>query len=142
LASKLLLPACKSIHLQPDKKGGSMKGNLFYRWFWLGVLLAGLLTGCGKANDPNDSLRVLVEIPDGERTELFWFGVERKELEVKSGSETSVYPWSTGEQVDIDLKEGDRLVFRAFDQEGHLLVLGQASVGEAKFVSIPVARVL
>ena len=89
-----------------------------------------------------DSLRVLVQIPEGERPELFWFGVEKRELEVKRGEEVVSYPWNTGQAVEIDLSEGDSLVFRAFDREGRLVVTGDALVGSAKMVSIPLRRVL
>lgn len=102
----------------------------------------GLAVGCGKQDPEADSLRVLVQIPAGERAELFWFGVEKKELEVKQGDETKAFPWNTGQAVDMSLSEGDGLVFRAFDREGRLLVTGEAFVGSAKIVSIPLRRVL
>lgn len=102
----------------------------------------GFATGCGKQDTEADSLRVLVQIPEGERPELFWFGVDRKELEVKQGEEAKAYPWNTGQAVEINLSEGDSLVFRAFDQEGRLVVTGEAVVSQAKMVSIPLRRVL
>lgn len=102
----------------------------------------GLGAGCGKQDPEADSLRVLVQIPEGERPELFWFGVERKEIEVKQGDESKSYPWNTGQAVEMDLSEGDSLVFRAFDREGRILVTGEALVGSAKMVSIPLRRVL
>jgi hypothetical protein len=106
------------------------------------ILCIGLaLAGCGKG-DGGDSLRISVKIPEGERAELFWFGVERRELEIKQGEEAKVYPWNTGQAVEMKLDEGDLLVFRAFDPEGRLLVTGEASVGAAKMVSIPLRRVL
>lgn len=102
----------------------------------------GLGVGCGKQDPEADSLRILVQIPEGERPELFWFGVDRRELELKQGSETTTHPWNTGQAVEISLSEGDGLVFRAFDREGRLLVTGEAFVGSAKIVSIPLRRVL
>jgi hypothetical protein len=105
-------------------------------------LALGSVMSCGKQDPEADSLRVLVQIPEGERPELFWFGVERKELEVKQGEEATSYPWHTGQAVEIELSEGDGLVFRAYDREGRLVVTGDAIVGSAKMVSIPLRRVL
>jgi hypothetical protein len=102
----------------------------------------GLAAGCGKQDPEADSLRVLVQIPEGERPELFWFGVDKKELVLKQGDESTTYPWNTGQAVEVSLSEGDGLVFRAFDAEGRLLVTGEAVVGSAKLVSIPLRRVL
>lgn len=114
---------------------------------WLMVLLAAALAvGCGKGggeNDDADSLRVSVQIPAGENPELFWFGVEKRELQVnRGGGESETFPWNTGQRVETKLEEGDGLSFRAFDAQGRLLVAGEATVGKAKIVSIPVRRVL
>lgn len=102
----------------------------------------GLGAACGKLDAESDSLRISVQVPQGERPELFWFGVERKELEVIQGKGARAFPWNTGQAVEIKLSEGDSLVFRAFDREGRLLITGEASVGSAKMVSIPLRRVL
>jgi hypothetical protein len=141
LASKLLFRARVSKHPPPDKKEALVKVKFLARCLILCIAL-GMAAGCGKQDPEADSLRVLVQIPEGERPELFWFGVERKELEVKQGDEAKAYPWNTGQAVEIDLSEGDGLVFRAFDREGRLLVTGEAIVGGAKMVSIPLRRVL
>ena len=100
-----------------------------------------LFAACGKEK-PEDSLRVLLKIPEGESADLFWFGVEKRELEVVNGEDKSVRPWNTGQAVEIDLREGDTLVFRAFDASGQLLIVGEAEVGKSKMVSIPLRRVL
>lgn len=118
-----------------------MKVRILTHCLILGVAL-GMASGCGKQDAKADSLRISVRIPEGERPELFWFGVERKELEVKRGNEVTVFPWNTGQAVDGKLSEGDSLVFRAFDHEGRMLVTGEALVDRAKLVSIPLRRVL
>lgn len=111
------------------------------RCFMLCAVL-GFNTGCGKQDPKVDSLRISVQIPEGERPELFWFGVDRRELAVKQGDDTNSYPWNTGQAVEMNLREGDSLVFRAFDREGRLLVTGEAHVDDSKMVSIPLRRVL
>ena len=109
------------------------------------ILALFTLTGCGKplgAGDGREPLRVIVAIPPGEIPELFWFGVQDKRIQVNRGGSVESASWSPGQTLEIDLTEEDTLIFLGQDSEGRLLVTGEALVGKAKLVSIPIRRVL
>ncbi len=109
---------------------------------WTIVFLT--VPGCGKSPEEKDSnaLRVQLQMPSGETQDLFWFGVERKVLQIKGEKETNSYLWASGGSLDIAVEEGDVVNFFGFDKDGRLLVTGEATVGEGKNVSIPLRRVL
>lgn len=103
------------------------------------------LPGCGKpggGEGGGEPLRVSVEIPAGEIPELFWFGVENKRLQVSHDGKLESVFWAAGQTLDLPLAEEDTLVFEGLDSQGRLLVTGEAMVGKAKLVSIPIRRVL
>jgi len=109
-------------------------------WFVLAALVLVTLPGCGKEEE--DPLRVSVQIPSGEASELFWFGVEQKVLQVNRNGDLSSQPWAPGQASNLGLKEGDGLVFLGSDSGGRVLVSGEAKVGKAKMVTILLRRVL
>lgn len=112
------------------------------RWFTVFGVVFLTVTGCGKGDDAADTLRVSVRIPEGETTDVFWFGVQSKLLQVTHEGEKSSRPWAPGQNLPLELKEGDEIVFLGLDKEGRLLVTGEAKVEKAKLVSIPLRRVL
>jgi len=110
---------------------------------WLVGIIFLTVTGCGKLEgESRDPLNVKLEIPAGEMAEVFWFNVDRKVLVIKRGTEESAHPWAGSQETELDLRAGDTLLFSGFDGRGLLLVTGEARVGPAKLVSIPVRRVL
>ena len=115
-----------------------------FRWSigcW-GCLVLLTVTGCGKGDDATDTLRVSVQIPQGEAVDLFWFGVQSRVLQGTHKGDVTSQAWAPGQSLPLDLQEGDELVFFGYDKEGRVLVTGEAKVEKAKLVSIPLRRVL
>lgn len=114
------------------------------RWqMGLGMLLTVALVACGSGSPASDGLELALAIPSEESADVFWFGVERREITIKENDpKARTLVWATGLQVEEDLRRGDRIVFRGFDGRGRLVVWGEAVVGEEKTVSVPLRRVL
>lgn len=112
-----------------------------YRWLYLYPICALALVGCGKERAA-DALQVQVAVVGEESHELFWFGVVRKEVEIRGREGSWVVPWQAGAWHNEPLREGDSLQFRGFDEAGRLLVSGDATIGPEKRISIPIRRVL
>lgn len=113
----------------------------FYRWFYLYPICVLLLAACGGER-AEDALQVQVVAVGEESRELFWFGVIRKEVEVRGQEGSWVLPWEEGVWHNEPLREGDTLQFRGFDEAGRLLVVGEVVIGPEKRISIPIRRLL
>ncbi len=102
------------------------------------------LGGCGRKgeNEP-DHLSIALHLPEGERPELFWFGVEKRSLSAwRNGVLLKEWPWSEGAQIDMNLEKLDQIQFRAYDRQERVIVEGSAPVTTEKKISIPLRRVL
>lgn len=121
---------------------GLVKVHSFARWFLLSFFVLLTVSGCGREGGRGDTLRVSVQIPTGENEGLFWFGVDHSELEVSQGNEKTLFPWAPGQEIRVELQEGDQLAFFAYDKNNRLLVTGLVVIDQTKMVSIPVRRVL
>lgn len=118
-----------------------------YRWFtfFLGcALLAGTLQCCGSVTQgEGGGLELSLALPSGEDPALFWYGVSTRSLKVTPDSgDSREFPWQEGGRVEVDLQKGDQLEFSGKDDQGRLLVSGQARVSGEKKDTIPVRRVL
>lgn len=111
------------------------------RWFYLYPICVLVIVGCGRGGAA-DALQVQLAVAGEESPELFWLGVERREMEILSKDGVWTIAWRAGTWQEESLREGDTLRFRGFDGAGHLLVTGEVRVGPEKRISIPVRRIL
>lgn len=118
--------------------------SFYLRTLFCTVFLAIFLSACGKqVNDPSEELQIRLELPAGEMPEIFWYGVDRRELEIsRSGETIGMWDWKEQGRIEVETEAGDRLGFRGFDHSGRVLVEGSATVDEEKKISIPLRRVL
>ena len=118
----------------------------FVRWFAI-LTFCGLgsatLQCCGSmTQSKNDALAVELALPSGEDASLFWFGVTKRALKLspEKGDPTTL-AWESGQNLEMDLHEGDKIEFLGSDDKGRLLVTGDVTVGSEKKATIPLRRV-
>jgi len=124
------------------------KGRELVRWFILlpffWTVAFATLQCCGMVTQSKgEALNVSLELPAGDDPEQFWEGVDKKILRLSpTKAETVEVAWEPGKKTDIDLREGDKIVFLGFDLASRLVVTGEGIVTAEKKVTIPLRRVL
>jgi hypothetical protein len=122
--------------------------NLYRRsvFFLVGIAIVFTVSGCGKAlneHNASEAVEVSITLPEGERPELFWYGVERRELAlVRDHNEIQRFTWNPGQTISVELEEEDELYFFGYDGRGRDVVQGTGIVTREKKVSIPLRRLL
>ncbi len=108
----------------------------------VGFCIFTLVCACGRAeHGASEPLAIQLDLPEGEASELFWYGVQAKVLLVlRDGTEIYRLDWESGKQVALELEEEDQLRFMAYDQNGREMVRGEAVVTKEKKVTIPLHR--
>jgi hypothetical protein len=105
----------------------------------IGAALWLMLSACGKGPEA-DALRVRLELPAGQDPEVFWFGLDRKELTLTGENGTRRLDWRPGSYAEVDARAGEEITFSAYDAGGEARVRGEARVGQEKSVTIPVRQ--
>jgi hypothetical protein len=109
------------------------------------ITVTGFCLGCGSIGggkgSTKDRLKIELRIPSEEDPEVFWSDVNVKKLQIQ-GRNSQEMLWTTGSIIELETDAGDSLSFRGYDDQGTLLVSGQAEVSEEKTVTIPVVKVL
>lgn len=115
-----------------------------FRLLSLTVILLLTLQCCGNVTrGKTDSLAIVLEIPQGEDSSLFWLGVEKKTISyVSHNGEVKESVWASGAKLDWELNEGERVEFRGIDAAGRVVVQGDTLVTREKRAAIPLRRVL
>jgi hypothetical protein len=102
-----------------------------------------LLTGCGLVTRSETTLELALELPAGEDPALFWYGVEKRTLQLRPGErDVQEVAWAGGARVEAKVDSGDSVQFLGSDGSGRILVKGQGVVAEKKKATIRLERVL
>jgi hypothetical protein len=105
------------------------------------ILLGAIFAGCGAVTQSkNGNLQLELQAPDDPN---FWMGVSQKKLRITDeNGHTQDLSWQPGQGLNVDVRAGDKVEFLGLDNQGKLLVEGEATASEEKSLTIPLHQVL
>lgn len=87
--------------------------------------------GCGSKTSAKP-LKVELRIPPGEDSEVFWYGVTKKTLTLKSEQGRQEFSFNPGSTIPLEIPKNSTIEFSGKDSHDRELVLGSAKVPEAQ----------